>query len=668
VLTASATDDLVCAEESWIKWQGFVDLWSNGTVDRVASSFVNKAWNGIWVRQDKFVAGQLNPNWVAIQTQHQGVLIADVVFVTYLPPSKASGGSVSLPAFILDAENIKHNVTWKITDGCGNVDQCASTIMVVDKKAPTPYCVSLSTALMAGNPKMVELWAKDFDKGAFDNCSPQSKLYFTFRDNGKVTHPVLTRLNDPHFFKGEGLNATSTEYNQGLAYRWLPSSRSAGKIFTSAGDINLDVLVWDEAFNSDFCTVMLKIIDTGSNLITISGSAATEEGRGVEKVQVIANAALPEYPKTVETDGFGAYSFDIIGGANIAAQKDGDDKNGVSTLDLVLIQRHILGLVPFNSPYKMIASDANNDGRVSAGDILEIRKLILGIQEEFKLNSSWRFPLKGQNLTVTTPFPFIEKTETTKDDNNRVIDMVAVKIGDVNGSAVLSSSMSNVEPRSGKSLNLMVEKKTMEVGETVEIPVHASELSMLSGMQFTLNLHGVTFERMIPGKLPLEQSDLGLISKNILTVSFASQQELRLFAEDVLFTVVVKANQDVNAAEAIEISSEITNAEAYFENLTVGSVKLISRAQSTPLIVLRQNEPNPFVHQTVISYDMPVASKVTLTVHDVSGKVVASRSIDAQKGMNSEVFTRQELGQTGVMYYTLKSGEFTSSLKMIVIE
>ena len=84
--------------------------------------------------------------------------------------------------------------------------------------------------------------------------------------------------------------------------------------------------------------------------------------------------------------------------------------------------------------------------------------------------------------------------------------------------------------------------------------------------------------------------------------------------------------------------------------------------------MLRQNEPNPFVHQTVISYDMPVASKVTLTVHDVSGKVVASRSIDAQKGMNSEVFTRQELGQTGVMYYTLKSGEFTSSLKMIVIE
>jgi len=135
VLTASAKDALVCADESWVKWQAFVDLWANGTVDRVASSFVNKAWNGIWARQDKFIAGQLNPNWVALQNQHQGILLADVVYATYVAPSKASGGSVSLPAFILDAENISHGVEWKATDGCGNIDNCSSTLMVVDKKS-----------------------------------------------------------------------------------------------------------------------------------------------------------------------------------------------------------------------------------------------------------------------------------------------------------------------------------------------------------------------------------------------------------------------------------------------------------------------------------------------------------------------------------------------------
>ncbi|MFN8338188.1 MAG: hypothetical protein U0T36_04145 [Saprospiraceae bacterium] len=35
---ASASDALICAEESWIKWQMFFDGWNNGTVDRLGSS------------------------------------------------------------------------------------------------------------------------------------------------------------------------------------------------------------------------------------------------------------------------------------------------------------------------------------------------------------------------------------------------------------------------------------------------------------------------------------------------------------------------------------------------------------------------------------------------------------------------------------------------------
>ncbi|MBK6497472.1 MAG: hypothetical protein IPG00_04610 [Saprospiraceae bacterium] len=150
------------------------------------------------VPQAKFISGVLNPTWVALQNQHPNLPLADLVYVTYIKPTAASGGTAKLPvgtgatAFILNAENISHKVTWKVTDGCGNVDQCESTVMVVDKKAPTPYCVSVSTALMQTNPQMVELWAKDFDKGAFDNCSPQSKLYFTF--DGAA--PIYARINE----------------------------------------------------------------------------------------------------------------------------------------------------------------------------------------------------------------------------------------------------------------------------------------------------------------------------------------------------------------------------------------------------------------------------------------------------------------------------------------
>ncbi|MBK6667277.1 MAG: hypothetical protein IPG48_14335 [Saprospiraceae bacterium] len=263
-LEASASDKLICAEESWIKWQMFFDGWNDGTVDRLGSSFVNKSWNGIWVPQAKYIAGVLNPTWVALQDQHPNLPLADLVYVTYIKPTAASGGTAKLPvgtgatAFILNAENISHKVTWKVTDGCGNVDQCESTVMVVDKKAPTPYCVSVSTALMQTNPQMVELWARDFDKGAFDNCTPQSKLCFTF--DGVA--PIYSRVNDEHFYKvvgGVSVNATQTEYLQGKAYKWLPSTRSAGFVWTTAGDFNLQVSVWDEAWNTDYCTVILTV-------------------------------------------------------------------------------------------------------------------------------------------------------------------------------------------------------------------------------------------------------------------------------------------------------------------------------------------------------------------------------------------------------------------------
>ena len=70
-------------------------------------------------------------------------------------------------------------------------------------------------------------------------------------------------------------------------------------------------------------------------------------------------------------------------------------RNGVSTLDLVRIQKHLLGIEALSSPYDLIAADANNSESVSAIDLVELRKLILGIYTELPANQSWRFVDKG---------------------------------------------------------------------------------------------------------------------------------------------------------------------------------------------------------------------------------------------------------------------------------
>jgi len=36
--------------------------------------------------------------------------------------------------------------------------------------------------------------------------------------------------------------------------------------------------------------------------------------------------------------------------------------------------------------------------------------------------------------------------------------------------------------------------------------------------------------------------------------------------------------------------------------------------------------------------------------------------------LNSEIFTKDQLGVSGVLYYTLVSGDFTATKKMIIVE
>ena len=65
-------------------------------------------------------------------------------------------------------------------DKCGNQAICYHDLTVLERKKPTPYCItSLTTAVMNSDGTAV-IWARDFDRGATDNCTPQNELKFTF--------------------------------------------------------------------------------------------------------------------------------------------------------------------------------------------------------------------------------------------------------------------------------------------------------------------------------------------------------------------------------------------------------------------------------------------------------------------------------------------------------
>jgi hypothetical protein len=69
----------------------------------------------------------------------------------------------------------------------------------------------------------------------------------------------------------------------------------------------------------------------------------------------------------------------------------GTGSDAISGYDLTLISRHILGLELFENPFQIIAADANKSGSVTTFDILELRKLILGIYQNLPNNTRWRY-------------------------------------------------------------------------------------------------------------------------------------------------------------------------------------------------------------------------------------------------------------------------------------
>ena len=82
---------------------------------------------------------------------------------------------------------------------------------------------------------------------------------------------------------------------------------------------------------------------------------------------------------------------------------------------------------------------------------------------------------------------------------------------------------------------------------------------------------------------------------------------------------------------------------------------------------LEQNYPNPFNPSTVISYQLPVNSVVTLKVYDVLGKEVATLLNEHLVAGTYTVRFDASVLSSGVYYYTVRSGEFVSTKKMVLL-
>ena len=519
-----------------------------------------------------------------------------------------------------------YTALYTVTDECGNTSYDEITITVEDCKKPTPYCVN-GLVIEIMQTGMVDIWANDFDAGSFDNCPGTLQLSFS------------SDVND------------------------------ISRIFTcdDLGQQSIELWVTDAAGNQDFCETFVVVQDNmgacGASIV--AGAMQTEEGSDVQDVNVEVNGGL--FSQTTNSNG--EYSFGNLtqgGDYSITPNLDQNASNGVSTYDIVLITQHILGLNQLDSPYKIIAADANNSQTITTLDVVEIRKVVLQIATSFTNNTSWRFvnasyQFPNPNNPFSDLFPELININNLNGDILDA-DFVAIKVGDVTGNAQTNAMVEMVNRTNG-TFEINAADRAIEAGETFTVDFSAAAAAY--GFQFTLNFdEALEVVEIVDGIAKADNFGTTLLGEGAITTSWNAAETREL--NDNLFSVTFTANADVTLSEALSINSRFTTAEAYTAN-GQQDVELTFNGNAVAGFDLYQNVPNPFNGETLIGFDLPEAGSATLTVTDLSGKVLKVISAEFNAGYNAITLSAKDLAE-GVLYYTLETANHTATKKLVIVK
>lgn len=514
--------------------------------------------------------------------------------------------------------------------------------------------------------------------------NPSTGLHLNIRYNNAQTPPFSggtsrqfdVRPVPPDSRYGFMLHTYSDGPNKIGCIRWRTFSEPANLVLPQLpyGTHRIRWFVQDDCGNETICEYEFTIqndagLCDGSGM-TVSGTIRTELGAGIADVEVTANRTMPNqtpFVATSHTDLNGHYAVPILSGGDhaVSPARNSDPLNGVSTLDLLLINKHILGIDTLDSPYKMVAADVNNSRSITTFDIIELRKLILGIYTVLPANTAWRFVDAAyafpQPNPFAVPFPEVRSGNNASPLNPPVHDFVGIKIGDVNNSAALADG--HAEERTTGTVWLDVPGHALRAGETVNVPVSLSEI--VSGVQVAISLTGLEVLEVLPGPGMGAEHFALFPDEGLLAVSWtgdgAPAFSLRLRAN-----TAGRLSEMLRLANRRNIRPEAYRPDGNAYRTSAVALRFDGSAVRPPGIELFQNRPNPFGAATEIGFYLPEATTATLRVFDATGRERYAHTAPRSGGMHAVVLTRALLGEaSGVLYYVLETDRERVVKKMV---
>jgi hypothetical protein len=543
----------------------------------------------------------------------------------------------------------EYEVEIKAIDECGNIGREIVRFKVVDCKPPALVCINGLSAELSKVPPRTDadgdgdfdqaaavVWAKDMVVSAYDSCS------------GPVTLSINRKGEKPDI-KKTAITLTCDDI----------------------GNTQVEIHAWDNGKNPnnsngpnhDFCETFIivqdnkyKWCDSEPDTLIIQGQVRTDAGLELQGVQISTSGELA---KTATTGAGGRYQLNRLNAGydySIVANKTGDGNAGVSTLDLVLIQKHILGNKPLEKPYQLIAADVNGSGTITTLDLISIRKVILNLDVAFIGNQSWRF-VDAKHTFSNPQNPWASPLPQSIQFNNLVdpksgVDFMAIKLGDVNGSLVQegSGALRSQQP----SWDLQVPLMNLEAGKEYELPLTVAQVAQLEGLQFGLKFDPKQVEvlELIPGLARVEHWNATQLGSGELRLSWNKVAGMNM--DEPLLVLRVRPRTRVLSTEFFQLSPRVLAPEAYVaQNEQVH--RLVVKGISEQGFQFFAPTPNPFQEQTRIAWTLAHAEACQMTVLNLQGQVLKQWKIAGVQGYNTFDLKATDFGSDGLFLVRLES-------------
>jgi hypothetical protein len=430
-----------------------------------------------------------------------------------------------------------------------------------------------------------------------------------------------------------------------------------------------DVSAWD----LDEIKILGGCVDVELGNPFIQGYVSTIDGQFVPDVEIKGSedVSFNEFKSTI-TNESGFYLMDSLERGHscfLRGYKNDQPLQGLSTLDLITLQRHLLGRVLFTSLHQCIAADINRSSTITVMDLIELQKLLLGKIPAFPNNTSWRFGVRPQEMENTDINSFEEVGNIEYlDQSPEVLNFTGIKIGDVNGDIQIKAKDEQIDYRNKESFTLHFENAKEEPNNPSWVAFYASSEEEISGIQLALDLKGLEVIEIAAGSIPVKNENIFVQRNGILKFSWSSAESIEIAKDERLFSLLLKSDFPNPGLGKIKLSDELT-AEAYGKDLNVIGLKLEKKIQQksaqNPFIYIH---PNPFKSELTVSFVLKNECNAEIRFYDLSGRLISKIDKFYRSGENVEKIDASHFGTVGVIYCDVISSEFNLISRLVRID